>query len=395
MSRPLIALDFSTLDHLSLLNGQYRYCLDLVCGLARLRPAADFVLLGSWPDLVTEIRDVIRDQQGQWAYCQLSHHRGRGRYWRDQLRYTQALRRLHPSLYHSLDGFVPLTSPCPVVTTQYDLMVELFPEYNKVRAAAGYHLNRWATRRLVRRTICISETTASDLRHIWRVARERIDVVMLGTDYLSYVREDRVSARRPEIGLSAESWPIILSPYNLEPRKNLISLLQAAASLRTRYPRLLLVLYGRAAITPERETAFESRARELGLDGAFERTGALDDRVLRQLYQQCTLFVFPSLYEGFGLPLLEAMACSACVVARSASAMAEVVGDAGTLVETRDPDVLADSIRKLLDNPLKCEELRTAALHRARLFTIDRMAGLTYRSYCTALDIKNDDAPLP
>jgi glycosyltransferase involved in cell wall biosynthesis len=178
-------------------------------------------------------------------------------------------------------------------------------------------------------------------------------------------------------------------------RKNLISLLQAAASLRTRYPRLLLVLYGRAAITPERETAFESRARELGLDGAFERTGALDDRVLRQLYQQCTLFVFPSLYEGFGLPLLEAMACSACVVARSASAMAEVVGDAGTLVETRDPDVLADSIRKLLDNPLKCEELRTAALHRARLFTIDRMAGLTYRSYCTALDIKNDDAPLP
>jgi len=390
MKPPLIALDFSSLDHLTLLNGQYRYCVNLVRGLARLKPVANFVLLGSRREPAAELRSVIRDEKGCWSYRQLLHHRGRGRFWRDQFLYARALRQLRPSLYHSLDGVVPLFSPCPIVTTQHDLMVELFPEYGKVRNSPAYRMNRWAVGHVAKRSICISATTASDLCRFCGVARDRIDVVMHGTEYLSVAEPGGENSLR-EGEVMSGSWPLVLSPYNLEPRKNLITLLHAVARLRHRYPHLLLALFGHAAVTPEREQGFGRSVTELELEGAVQRTGALDDTILRRLYQQCTLFVFPSLYEGFGLPVLEAMACGACVIARGASAMAEVVGDAGMLVETRDPDLLADAIALLLDDSCARQQLRAAASGRASSFTIERMARLTYRSYCAALGIEADD----
>ena len=387
----LIALDFSSLDHLTLLNGQYRYCVNLVRGLARMKPAANFVLLGSRPEPVAELRGVIRDEGSRWSYLQLLHHHGRGRYWRDQFAYARALCQLRPTLYHSLDGLVPLVSPCPIVMTQHDLMVELFPEYAKVRNLPFYRVNRWAVIHLAKRAICISKTTASDLRRFWGVEDGRVDVVMHGTEYLSAEAEAARENPSREGAVACQSCPLLLSPYNLEPRKNLAALLHAVARLRHRYPHLMLVLFGRAAVTPEREQAFERIVAKLGLEGAVQRTGPVDDTVLRYLYRQCTMFVFPSLYEGFGLPVLEAMACGACVIARDASAMAEVVGDAGVLVETRDPDLLAKAIALLLDNPRAREQFRLAASQRAASFTIERMARLTYRSYCAALGIEADD----
>lgn len=391
MKPPLIALDFSRLDHLTPLNGQYRYCVNLVCGLAGAKPAANFVLIGSRPEPVAELRGVVRDQPNHWSYRQLLHHRGRGRYWRDQFLYACAFHRLKPSLYHSLDGLVPLLSPCPTVVTQHDLMIELFPEYVDIRNLPCYRANRWAVNHLAKRAICISECTASDLRRLWGVDGGRIDVVMHGTEYLSTEEKAGRQNRSLETAVASQSCPMVLSPYNLEPRKNLITLLHAVARLHTRYPRLLLMLFGRAGVTPEREQAFERSVATFGLEDSVRRTGALDDTVLRRLYEQCTLFVFPSLYEGFGLPVLEAMACGACVLARDASAMAEVVGDAGMLVDTRDADRLADAITLLLDNPCAREQFRLAASRRAASFTVERMARLTYRSYCKALGIEADE----
>jgi glycosyltransferase involved in cell wall biosynthesis len=123
----------------------------------------------------------------------------------------------------------------------------------------------------------------------------------------------------------------------------------------------------------------------LNLEGQVVRTGVLTDSALARLYDQATLFVFPSLYEGFGLPVLEAMAAGKCVLARSASAMVEVVGSAGMLVETRDPEALAAAISKLLADMDLRQELGRAAQERSALFTTERMAQLTYQSYCAAL----------
>jgi glycosyltransferase involved in cell wall biosynthesis len=178
---------------------------------------------------------------------------------------------------------------------------------------------------------------------------------------------------------------VIVSPYNLEPRKNLTALCECVALIRRRYPNLTLVLFGGAALTPQREAAFETRLQDLGLAEAVVRPGLLDDADLAALYHRGTVFAFPSLYEGFGLPVLEAMACGASVIARGVSAMAEVVGKAGLLLETADQGALTDGIAHLLENSDLRARLGAAARERAATFTIERMARLTFASYEAAL----------
>jgi glycosyltransferase involved in cell wall biosynthesis len=123
----------------------------------------------------------------------------------------------------------------------------------------------------------------------------------------------------------------------------------------------------------------------LGIGDAVRLTGFIDDLSLAALYRASELFVFPSLYEGFGLPVLEAMACGACVVARDISAMAEVAGDASFLVDTSDKWLLAEGISSLMANPIRREELRSKAMARAAQFTVERMASETVSLYRSVL----------
>lgn len=397
-STPRIALDFSQLDALGTTSGQYRYVVDLVCSLARLQPPLQFLLLGSQNEPVAELHDVFRVHGDRWRYRQLPRGQFRGADYANHARYSLLLWRERVSLLHALHTFVPVLAPCPVVITMYDLMYELFADYDEARRSRPYRIHKWAVRHRVRRIISISGTTAADLGNQWGVAADRIDVVPLGSN----LRQAAISQTRPDnLPWLTDSSPILVSPYNLEPRKNLASLLQATARLSSRYDDLKLVLFGRAAITTAREENFERAVRELGLGGKVIRCGVLKDHELAELYRRATLFVFPSLYEGFGLPLLEAMSVGACVVARRASAMAEVVGDAGVLVETAEPEALAAAIAKLLgdkegEGGEVCKNLRQElgrrARERAAAFSLERMAGLTYQSYLSALNGKRPDA---
>ena len=106
---------------------------------------------------------------------------------------------------------------------------------------------------------------------------------------------------------------------------------------------------------------------------------------LAKLYARATLFVFPSLYEGFGLPVLEAMSAGCCVVARGASSMPEILGDTGVLVETNRPDTFAATMIELLNSPDRRAELGKRAQARSLLFTVGRMSSLTYDVYATLL----------
>jgi glycosyltransferase involved in cell wall biosynthesis len=366
-------------------GGLYRYGVSLVKALAALGPDADFLLIGSQQKLVVELEEVVNLGSNSWRYVQFEHSRRRASYWIDQLNYARLLRREGPALFHSLHGLALLWAPCPVVITQHDLMYELFPEYELACKSRPYRINRLAVRRLAKRVICISEATARDLHHLWAVDKGRIDVVPHGSEFSCVV--DRCDGGHNLAGPPQErpSDPVLVSPYNLEPRKNLSGLLAAVAKLRERYPSLKLLLFGRAAVTPEREAEFQRMVRDLKLDDVIEQTGFIKDDDLRRVYRMGDVFVFPSLYEGFGLPVLEAMASGACVVARGASAMAEVVGDAGVLVETKNATALAAAIASLLDDPVRRKELGEAALRRATLFSVERMARLTYRSYRAAL----------
>jgi glycosyltransferase involved in cell wall biosynthesis len=376
-----IALDFSTLDTAKP-AGQYRYCVNLIRGLSMLGTDAEFLVLGSKGAPSSDIVEAF-DHSCKWRYRQFRHATGRASYWLDQIKYSNLLMGERISLYHGLHDSVPFMATCPSVVTIYDLMAELFPEYEEWKRSRPYRLNRWLARRRARRIIAISASTASDISQYWKVDPGRIDVVPLGSEFLTGINAAE-TAGEPSKTFDANG-PMILSPYNLEPRKNLQALLAAVAKLIGRHPSLRLVLFGRAAITPQREAEFDQTIADLQLSAITERTGVLTDSALAHLYRRCTVFVFPSLYEGFGLPILEAMASGACIVARNASAMAEVVGANGLLVETRDSDRLAKAIETLIENPQQREVLAQAALARARSFTIANMAELTFKSYRTAL----------
>jgi len=379
MTRPHIALDFRWLDQLSICNGQYRYATDLIRGLAAQHLPAQFVVLGSQPVPVAEIASVFRDHK-RWRYHCIPRLTGRGAAYREQLRYQFLLRRLKIDVLHALHSFVPLFSPVTVVATVYDLMAELFPEYNGIAHSREYRLHRRAFQRNVARAVAISQTTADDLRRLWNFPAERTDVVYLGPDLPTVA----VGERRADP-------PIILAPYNLEPRKNLCKLLDAVAKLRYMGRRFQLVLFGRAALNEERECEFHARLDELELRSSTTLTGSISDEKLAELYRSASVFVFPSLYEGFGLPVLEAMSAGACVIAHNESAMPEILGDAGLLIDMRSVQAICAGLVHALRSP----GLGTRAAQRACMFSRERMASETYAVYEKALAEATEVRRLP
>src|SRR5690349_2677984 len=263
MGKPRIAIDFSGLDHLNIRHGQYRYAVDLVRGLAALEPEGDFILLGSGPAPVEELRRVF--ESSAWRYLTVVRHDGRGSHYRNQLTLGWTALRERADLLHVLHSPVPMLASCPVVVTIHDLMYELFPEYAAATRTRPYRIDRWAITHRARRLISISATTADDLNRLWGVGRDRIDTVPHGSAFVhtsSLDGENRDSRTRFGELCSGET---LLSPYNLEPRKNLEGLLKAVATLRPKHPRLRLLLFGRAAVDSAREHQFDRSVADLGL----------------------------------------------------------------------------------------------------------------------------------
>jgi glycosyltransferase involved in cell wall biosynthesis len=370
--QPTVAFDFSGLDHLNAGNGQYRYCTELLQGLAAVADGWRFVVAGSRPGPADEIAHLF-DSDG-WSYAHMPQRQRKGAFYVDQLRYGRFLRGVRADLFHTPHTFVPLW-PVSAVVTVLDLMQEMFPEYQRVLETRPYKRFKSAVQRPRTHTIAISKTTAGDLQKYWRIPAERISTVWLGFDEVrpaAYIDERLADLLRHQF---------ILAPYNLEPRKNLDALLVAVSGLRASLSDLRLVLFGRAAVTDEREQRFRARVEALHLTDAIALTGFVSDAELAWLYRSAAMFVFPSLYEGFGIPVLEAMQAGTCVVARNRSAMAEVLGNAGVQVDTTDAVALKNAIHSLFVDPERRATLGAAGRVRAAAFTRDAMARGTLDVY--------------
>jgi glycosyltransferase involved in cell wall biosynthesis len=378
-----IALDFSTLDHLQMTAGHYRYVVQLVRGLAEIGGAQNFLLLGSRPEPVDELKDIFRPGS-RWQYRRLPHWRHRGAIWVDELAYLRSFLAERISLLHIMHDFIPLSARCPIIVTQHDLIEELFPEYEATRRDPLYRLHRRRLHDRAARVICISQTTADDLERRWHIGPERSVVIHHGVEEDFFGEPgDHLLQEHP---VFEPGTVLLASPYNLEPRKNLAVLLEALAILRRDSPQLKLVLFGRGLVTAEREREFEMLVAGLSLQEAIVRLGIVSDAMLKQIYRRADLFVFPSIYEGFGLPVLEALATGACILAGTASATAEVAGTAAELVDTTDPARLASAIAGLLRNPQRCAELRAAGPPRARQFPVEKMVRRTWETYRGVLE---------
>ena len=282
-------------------------------------------------------------------------------------------------LVHSLASTAPVWGRFRRVVTVHDLIYARFPEAHAgIRGRGMKVLVPWAARRSDR-VIADSQSTRGDLMTLLGVPSARIDVVPLG---LGTVRRERPLTEpqvRARFDLGQRS--IVLSLSAKRPHKNLLALIGALAKLPAA-GRPVLVLPG---YPTAHEAELRERARALEIEGDVRFPAWVSAAELEGLWALTQLFVFPSLYEGFGLPVLEAMARGVPVACSNASSLPEVAGDAALLFDPRDELAIAEALRRLLDDGALREQLRARGLARAREFTWERTARLTLHSYARAL----------
>jgi glycosyltransferase involved in cell wall biosynthesis len=294
------------------------------------------------------------------------------------------IKRASLDLFHGTNYEVPVWGGCPTVLTIHDLSQLLFPATHEERRV------RRARRRLPvmsrRATMIITPTEAvkSEVCEHLHVPREKV-IVVNEAPRRSFrpMPLDEATATVRRLGLDDE---FILYVGTIEPRKNLITLVKAFEEvLRSTNLRPQLVIAGKKGwLTDELFTYIESAK----LGDRIHLTGYLGDDELRALYSACGVMVYPALYEGAGLPTLEAMACGAPVVTTNTPAISEMVGDKARLFSPTDFRALAQHIVELLTTPAARESMSRAGIHHAARFSWERAARETLEIYQKALGIK-------
>ncbi|MFL5854129.1 MAG: glycosyltransferase family 4 protein [Solirubrobacteraceae bacterium] len=278
-------------------------------------------------------------------------------------------------LVHSLATTAPGWGPFRRVTTIHDLHYRTVPEAHfGVRSLGMRALVPLAARRS-HRVIAISQATRDDIVALLHVPPGRIDVIHQGLG-----RRRRTDARPPR-GLDAGDRPLLLTAAAKRPHKNLGALLDALALLPTEQ-RPVLVLPGYA--TPY-EATLKERAAALGVASEVRFLGWVDDAEMEWLYAAATAFVFPSLAEGFGLPVLEAMARGLPVACSNRPPLTEVAADAALTFDPGSPRAIADAVVRLLGDRSLRERLRARGTARAAAFNWSVTAERTLASYRRAL----------
>ncbi len=292
------------------------------------------------------------------------------------------VRHVGVDLCHFTNGVAPLLCSVPMVVTLHDASLWLYPQYHYLRRLLAMRpLIPWVVRR-ARAVITVSESARRDLIRVLGLPRSKVHVVYEApASCFRPLPPGRWQARlRARYGLPAR---YVLYVGTIEPRKNLVRLIRAMALLHTNY-RLdcgLVVVGPRGW---KDRVVFETVAR-LGLTDQVRFLGYVPTEDVCALYNLADVFVFPSLYEGFGLPVLEAMACGAPVVTSRVGALAEVAGGAAALVDPRDETHIAAALARVLTDGTYAAHLRASGRARAAQFGWTRAATETVAVYRRAL----------
>jgi glycosyltransferase involved in cell wall biosynthesis len=296
------------------------------------------------------------------------------------------LRQLRIDVLHSPHHTTPLLPcGCRRVVTFHDLTFFLLPErYPPTRRLYFQTMTRLSAR-VAGAVVVPSEAVRRDVVRILGLPPERVFAIPEAAGPAFHPQDaTAVSAVRRRYGLNG---PFILSVGSLEPGKNRERLLEAFARLRARGLEHMLVVAGQRAWRYEGEGPL---AQRLGLAESVRFLGHVPQADLPALYSAAEIFAFPSLYEGFGLPTLEAMACGTPVVASNVSAVPEVVGDAAIQVSPLDVEALADAMERLLRDERLRDELRERGLKRAAGFSWEKTARQTAGVYEWAAGVRTE-----
>jgi len=283
-------------------------------------------------------------------------------------------------LFHATDHLLPRLSRVKSVFTLHDLIFRLYPETHKP-------LNRWFLTLMMPRflqaagaVIAVSQHTKRDAMDFYGIDEAKIHVIYEGVSSRFRPAPVQAMARVRQTYKLPEQF--ILSLGTIEPRKNLSSLLEAYRVLRNRGSESGLVIVGKKGWLYE---GFFRRLRELGLENEVLFTGFVPDADLPAICSAAELFVFPSLYEGFGLPVLEAMACGAAVITSNVSSLPEVAGDAALLVDPASVKELTEAMAAVLEDEELRISLRAKGPRQAARFSWEMAARETIDVYESVL----------
>lgn len=295
------------------------------------------------------------------------------------------VRQAQLDLLHGAVNINPALAPCPTVVTVHDLSFMRYPQAFPPVQRAYLQSQVRRSVRAARQVIAVSQATKQDVIELFGVPADHIDVVHNGVDAsfcpapAAQVEAFRRQQRLPQ--------RYILHLGTLEPRKNLVRLVQAFAHVKgmdSGQPPIKLVLAGGKGWDYD---AIFAEVTHQGLEQEVLFPGYVADEELVWWYRAAAVFAYPSLLEGFGLPVLEAMACGAPVVTSNVSSLPEVAGDAALLVDPTSVDALAAALLRLLDDTTLAAELRTRGLHQAARFPWSRTAAETADVYRRALGL--------
>ena len=340
------------------------YIRNLLRHLARLDQRTEFVLFCHRADvdalsvLGPNFRPVV-EESGNYSIA-------------EQLRIPLALRREKVTLFHAPHYVLPPLVTCPSVVTIHDCIHLMFPQYLPNALALTYARVQIAlAAKRATRVITVSESSKRDILRYVDISPDKIDVI-----YNSY--DERFAAPPDESAITRirERYqlhdPFVLYAGNVKPHKNIERLIEAFYLVRRQgLDHLRLVLIGDDI---SRYAALRRAVHRHQLHRCVRFLGYMPEEALVAMYRLASVFVFPSLYEGFGLPPLEAMASGTPVVTSNVSSLPEVAGDAALLVNPYDPHDIAEAIRKIVTDEPLARELRRRGLARAGQFSWESAA---------------------
>jgi glycosyltransferase involved in cell wall biosynthesis len=343
-------------------TGIGRYASDLMASLREIAPEHDY--LGINPVRTVKMRT---NRRLLWQQVQV----------------PRIARRLRADLIH-LTGFdVPVRRPCPAVLTVHDLIGMLFPADLPLISRLYWAFWLPYTMRFASHIVAVSEHTKLDITRLLHVPAARITVIQpgVGSRFTPLTSHDGFRSFRRKHGLPKK---YILFVGTLEPRKGLDTLLAAFRRLSVSMPDIGLVIAGKRGWFMDWFLAYAERPH---LKDRIVFTGYVDDEDLPSMYNAAELFVLPSRYEGFGMPVLEAMACGTPVVCSNRASLPEVAGDSAFQVPPDDPEALGLAMREVLFDERLRKGMRQKGLTRAGSFSWKKAARSTLDIYRKVLGI--------
>ena len=361
-------------------RGYGRFTRELVTAMVRGYPQHEFALVldedtateGKFPEHA--VLEVVRTSEQPTKAASADGSRRLMDLWRMGRAVAKA--RFDVFFFPTRYSFYPLTCTTPTVVAFHDATAERHPKliFPSFRSRLFWRIKTRLALHRANRLVTVSEDVRRNIAEAFDYSAESITVISEGPDpiFHPFHDGDGTSSVRRRLQLPTDV-PLILYVGGISPHKNLQGLLRALANIPRPWHAVLVGDYQHDSFWGCYDELLELR-RELELTERVSFTGFVSDEDLLLLYNTATLLVLPSMSEGFGLPVVEAMACGLPVAASDRNSIPEILGDAGIVFDPSVPENMTTTIARLLEDPDLCEQLRVKGLARAKLFSWERGA---------------------